>query len=79
MTTPVWELRFKDGRGASFFTNVDVTGDLGQPGVRRTIPVAASVRQGSPIADARSQLQAGEVLSLVADMSAIAFALRHSD
>jgi hypothetical protein len=79
MATAIWELRFKDGRGASFFTDVDITGDLGRVGVTRTIPVAASVRQGSAIADARSQLETGDVLSLVADMSAIAFALCHTE
>jgi hypothetical protein len=77
MAKTIWELRFKDGRGASFFTYVDVSEDVGQPARTRTVPVAATVRPGTAIADAQTELEAGNVLTLVADMGAVAFALRH--
>jgi hypothetical protein len=77
MDGPVWELRFIDGRGASFYTTADVTADIGKPGMVRSIPVAAQVFQGSAVANALAAFAGGDVVELHANMAAIAYALRH--
>ena len=73
----LWELRFKDGRGASFYTALDVTDDLGKVGKLRTISVASDVSVASALPDAAQCIQDGRVIELVADMGAIAYAVRH--
>jgi hypothetical protein len=73
----IWQLRFVDGRGASFFTSTDLTEDLGKTGVIRIIPVAASVFEETAVADARACFERGETLELVANMGAIAYLVRH--
>lgn len=73
----IWELRFTDGRGASFFTESDLTGDIGQAGHIRRINVAATAFEGSAIGDAERCFREGKVLELSAHMGAVAYALRH--
>jgi hypothetical protein len=76
MKSPIWELRFMDGRGASFYTTSDVTRDIGQSETRIVL-VAAQVSQARAIKDARACFEHGRTKQLVAHMSAIAYALRH--
>lgn len=73
----IWELRFADGRGASLFTNVDVSGDVGREGVVRTIRVAAHVTQERAVADARRCFERGAANHATAHMGAVVFAIRH--
>ena len=73
----IWELRFIDGRGASFFTESDVTADVGQAGQIRRINVAATAFEGSAISDAERCFQEEDVLELSAHMGAVAYAVRH--
>jgi hypothetical protein len=77
MEREIWELRFMDGRGASYFTTVDVTEDIGRPGVGRSIPVAARVVQGNAVRDAAACFAEGRVVELQANMAAVAYAVRH--
>jgi hypothetical protein len=72
-----WELRFTDGRGASFYTTTDVTEFVGAHEVTRTIPVAALVSQESALADAAKCFDEGLVAELTAHMGAVAYVLRH--
>lgn len=74
----IWELRFSDGRGASFYTDEDVTSDIGKQGVVRTFRVAAVVFQGSPVRDAKRCLEESDVVPLTAHMGAVAFAVCHN-
>jgi hypothetical protein len=73
----LWELRFTDGRGASFFTDSDVTSDVGQEGAIKHIRVAATVFEASALDDARRCFEDGRVLELTASMGAVAYALRY--
>jgi hypothetical protein len=73
----IWELRFSDGRGASFYTNEDVSADIGQQGIVRTIEVAAQASVGTALADARRCLEERQTQLLTSHMGAVAFALRH--
>jgi hypothetical protein len=73
----IWELRFADGRGASFYTQIDVTADIGRSDGVRRLDVAASVFEGSALENARRCFDEGRVQELVANMSAVAYALRH--
>jgi hypothetical protein len=74
----VWELRFMDGRGASVYTAIDVSEDVGQVGVVRIVPIAADVSQERALSDARRCFETGRVLELVAHMGAVAYAVRHT-
>ena len=74
----VWELRFTDGRGASFFTNSDPTADIGSSGVVRTFVVAADVSLDNALADAVQCLRDGITVELVANMEAVAYAVRRN-
>ena len=73
----IWELRFNDGRGASFYTAEDITSDIGTAGLTRTFEVAASVFEATALSDAHRCLSRGEVLTLTAHMGSLAYALRH--
>ena len=73
----VWELRFRDGRGTSVFTTQDVTSEIGAPGKTRRFEIAAESAAGRELADARRCLAEGSVVELVANMAAIAYAVRH--
>jgi hypothetical protein len=75
--TTLWELRFTDGRGASFFTTADVSEDIGRLGLVRTIPAAAQVSQARALHDARKCFEEGRVVELIAHMGAVAYGLRH--
>lgn len=77
MQRSIWELRFMDGRGASFYTTSDVTADIGKPEIVRMIPVAARVSQPSALQDARKCFDQGRTVELAAHMAAIAYAVRH--
>jgi hypothetical protein len=74
----VWELRFTDGRGASFFTKTDPTADLGNSGVVRTFVVAADVSRDNALADAIECLREGITVEMVANMAAVAYAVRRN-
>lgn len=74
----VWELRFTDGRGASFFTKTDPRADLGSPAVVRTFPVAADVSRDNALADAAKCLRDENTVEIVANMAAIAYAVRRN-
>jgi len=73
----IWELRFIDGRGASVYTEDDVTSDIGCTGKVRRIAIAASVFEETAVADAASCFREGRVLELFAHMGSVAYALRH--
>jgi hypothetical protein len=73
----IWELRFRDGRGASFYTAHDVTDDVGKNGVVRTIEVARHALAGDAPAVARECVQTRQVTLLTAHMGAVAYAVRH--
>jgi hypothetical protein len=74
----IWELRFRDGRGASFFTTEDISSDIGKADVIRRIRVARVAVQGRGVEDARRCFAEGRVSDLVAHAGAIAFAIRHT-
>jgi hypothetical protein len=73
----IWELRFSDGRGASLFTDIDVTDEIGQAGRTRHITVASTVFEGKTLADVRRCFEEGDVREVVAHMGSVAYAMRH--
>jgi hypothetical protein len=73
----IYELRFTDGRGASLYTDEDVTGAAGELGVRRVLQVAAQVSRERPLEDARRCLAQGDVVTVEAHMGAVAYVARH--
>jgi hypothetical protein len=77
-TDMIYELRFTDGRGASLYTDEDVTGTAGSSGVRRTVRVAARVSRERPIEDARRCLETGDVVMVEAHMGAVAYVAQHA-
>jgi hypothetical protein len=77
MKRTLWELRFIDGRGASFYTTTDVTEYMGTKGIVRTVPVAGRVSQASAVSDAAKCFDDGPIVELTADMGAVAYAVQH--
>jgi hypothetical protein len=73
----IFELRFLDGPGTRVFTSDDVSGAVGKPEVLRTIPIAAEIGKQTPVADAMSCLRRQRTLTLVANMGAVAYVVRH--
>jgi hypothetical protein len=73
----IWELRFTDGRGASLFTDVDVTDDIGKTGRTRHITVASTVFESNALTDVRQCFEEGDVREAVAHMGSVAYAIRH--
>jgi hypothetical protein len=73
----IWELRFSDGRGASFYTDEDVTDEIGKAGAIRTVRVASLAFEGTALRDAARCLEKGDVVALTAHMGSVAFAVRH--
>lgn len=73
----IWEIRFRDGRGASLYTAVDVSERVGDKGPALRVPVAAAVIDATALEDARACFSDGRVRELVADVEAIAYVIRH--
>jgi hypothetical protein len=73
----IWELRFVDGRGATVYTEKDVTAEIGKRGRIRRFNVAAVELEGAAIDDARRCLKEGNVVEIRAHMATVAFAVRH--
>ena len=59
------------------FTDEDVASDVGQSDTTRRIKVAAKVFEASALDDAKRCFESGQVLELVASMSAVAYAIRY--
>lgn len=74
----IYELRFTDGRGASLYTDDDVSGTVGQWGARRVLRVAARVSREHPLEDARRCLAEGNVVMVEAHMGVVAYVARHA-
>lgn len=79
MERSLWEIRFRDGRGASFFTSVDPSEFLPMPDVTRTVPVAADVADATALRDARRCIAAGDLVELTFRMDAVAYLVEHPD
>ena len=73
----IWELRFTDGRGATFYTTSDVTDKIGKAEAVQTFPVAADVSQENALRDAGRCLAEGRTFELTAHLGAVAYAVRH--
>jgi hypothetical protein len=77
MSSPIWEIRFLDGRGATVFTAADLTADVGRLGATRVVPVASDVSEERALADARSCISAGDVVEMTLHLGAVAYVIRH--
>jgi hypothetical protein len=73
----IWELRFVDGRGASVYTQSDVSNEVGQAGKVNRIQVAAHVFEDTALSDTAACFREGRLLELSAHMGSVAYALRH--
>jgi hypothetical protein len=73
----IWELRFTDGRGASFYTTSDVTEIIGKSEAVRTFPVASDVSKENALWDAKACFAEGRTVELTAHLGAVAYAVRH--
>jgi hypothetical protein len=77
-TDVIYELRFMDGRGASLYTDEDISGTVGQWGACRVLRVAAQVSRERPLEDARRCLTEGDIVTVEAHMGAVAYVARHA-
>lgn len=72
----IFELRFRDGRGAGFFTTTDVRDALATDTVVQ-LAVAASASEAAPLPDARRCFEADDVVVLTTHVRSIAYVVEH--
>ena len=73
----IWEIRCLDGRGASLFTNDDVSVHLSSPGTVRQIEVALGVSSESQVGDALDAFARGNTATVFLKLDAVAYTVKH--